>query len=157
MDEPLPFHPRRGRGDVEQLPAIENRFFVRTFLDLSCSIRGSSKRCRSRRRNRSACHPEKSKQGFLLNLSQTRGQFHQPSMSSFYARKSQKKTVKLSSFFALLGFAHIKAAHKMLVKLTPAVAKNKDTSIWRNYVLPCYHQICLHLYVSLSVSVIILS
>ena len=33
--------------------------------------------------------------------------------------KSTKKTVKLSSFIALLGFAHVKAAHRMLVKLTP--------------------------------------
>jgi len=33
--------------------------------------------------------------------------------------KGQKKTVKLSSFFALLGSAPIKAACRMLVKLTP--------------------------------------
>ena len=33
--------------------------------------------------------------------------------------KSAKKTVKLSSFFALLGYASVKAASKMLVKLTP--------------------------------------
>ena len=33
--------------------------------------------------------------------------------------KSAKKTVKLSSFFALFGSGHIKAARKMLVKLTP--------------------------------------
>ena len=34
--------------------------------------------------------------------------------------KSAKKTVKLSSFFALLGSACVKAAHRMLVKLTLA-------------------------------------
>jgi len=39
----------------------------------------------------------------------------------FYASRSQKRkeTVKLSVFFSLLGSAHTKAAHKMLVKLTP--------------------------------------
>ncbi len=30
-----------------------------------------------------------------------------------------EKTVKLSVFFALSGSAHVKAAHRMLVKLTP--------------------------------------
>ena len=42
-------------------------------------------------------------------------------MSSFYAQltKPQKKTVKLRSFFTLLGSTCIKAAHRMLVKLTP--------------------------------------
>ena len=33
--------------------------------------------------------------------------------------KSTKKTIRLSSFFALLGSGHVKAAHRMLVKLTP--------------------------------------
>ena len=33
--------------------------------------------------------------------------------------KSAKKTVKLSSFFALLGSTSAKAAHRTLVKLTP--------------------------------------
>ena len=33
--------------------------------------------------------------------------------------KSAKKTVKLSSFIALLGSARLKAAHRTLVKLTP--------------------------------------
>ena len=35
--------------------------------------------------------------------------------------KIVKKTVKLSSFIALLGSAHIKAARRTLVKLTPSV------------------------------------
>jgi len=35
--------------------------------------------------------------------------------------KSAKNTVKPSVFFMLLGFVHVKAARKMLVKLTPAV------------------------------------
>ena len=34
--------------------------------------------------------------------------------------KSAKKTVRLSSFFALLGSGRIKAARRTLVKLTPA-------------------------------------
>jgi hypothetical protein len=32
--------------------------------------------------------------------------------------KPQKKSVKLSVFFELLGSVHVKAAHKMLMKLT---------------------------------------
>jgi hypothetical protein len=35
--------------------------------------------------------------------------------------KVQKNTVKLSVFFALLGSACVKAAHKMLVKSTPGL------------------------------------
>ncbi len=49
-----------------------------------------------------------------------------PISPTFYAQlfthpdpKSAKNTVKLSSFFALLGSAHVKAVHKMLVKSTP--------------------------------------
>ena len=34
--------------------------------------------------------------------------------------KAQKKTVKLSSFFALLGSSRVKAACRTLVKLTPS-------------------------------------
>ena len=51
------------------------------------------------------------------------GQFHQHSMSSFYACRSQKhKTAAwLDSLFALLVSAHVKAAYTMLVKLTPGV------------------------------------
>jgi len=53
----------------------------------------------------------------------TWSQFHQRSTSSIYARRprKRKKTVKLSIFFALLGSGGIKAAHKMLVELTPDV------------------------------------
>ena len=51
----------------------------------------------------------------------SRDQFHQHSTSSFYAQISQKRTknsqVKL--LFALLWFARVKAARRMLVKLTP--------------------------------------
>jgi len=51
----------------------------------------------------------------------TQGQFHQPSMSSFYMRRfwKHKKTVKLSVFFAFLESARAKAAHRTLMKLTP--------------------------------------
>ena len=37
--------------------------------------------------------------------------------------KSAKKAVKLSSFFALLGSAIVKAAHRTLVKLTPSLLR----------------------------------
>ncbi len=51
------------------------------------------------------------------------GQFHQHSMYSFYARKSQKrkKAVKLSIFFTLSGSTSSKAVCKMLAKLIPAL------------------------------------
>ena len=41
-------------------------------------------------------------------------------MSSFYACRSQKckKLIELTLFFAVLGSVHVKAARKMLVKLT---------------------------------------
>jgi len=45
--------------------------------------------------------------------------------------KSAKNTVKLSVFFVLVGSACIKAAHKMLVKLTPCVRK-KFANTWKN-------------------------
>ena len=50
-------------------------------------------------------------------------QFHQHTTSSFYAHRSQKrkKTVKSSSFFALSGSVCVKAAHRMLIKLTPSL------------------------------------
>ena len=53
-----------------------------------------------------------------------RGQFHQHSTSSFYARrdpKSAKKLLNLNVFLALLGSAGVKDARKTLVKLTPGV------------------------------------
>ncbi len=40
--------------------------------------------------------------------------------------KSAKKTVKLSVFFALSGSARVKAAHRMLMKLTPGIP-SKDS------------------------------
>jgi len=40
--------------------------------------------------------------------------------------KSAKKTVKLSVFFALLGYVRAKAARKMLVKLTPDVVMKRE-------------------------------
>ncbi len=59
----------------------------------------------------------------VLRQCQFRGQFHQHSMRNVYACRSQKckKTVKLSIIFALLGSALSKAAHRMLMKLTPGV------------------------------------
>jgi len=57
----------------------------------------------------------------LNDLRPTRGQFHQLSTSCFCLCRFQKnkKTVKLSVFFTLLGSAQAKAAHGMLMKLTP--------------------------------------
>ena len=51
--------------------------------------------------------------------------FIQMLTNSFYARRSQKrkKTVKLSSFIALLGSARVKAARRMLVKMNPGRKK----------------------------------
>ncbi len=52
----------------------------------------------------------------------TRAQFHQCSLYSFYACRSQKvpnDTADLTVFFAHSGSACVKVAHKMLVKLTP--------------------------------------
>ena len=59
---------------------------------------------------------------YLENYYRTsRGQFHQYFTSRFTRTdpKIEKKTGKLSSSIALLGSAHIKAARRMLVKLTP--------------------------------------
>jgi hypothetical protein len=49
----------------------------------------------------------------------TRCQFHQRSLSGFDQKR--KKTDNLTVFFALSGSARIKAAGKMLVKLTQGV------------------------------------
>ena len=44
-------------------------------------------------------------------------------MSSFYVHRSRKhkKLFELTVFFALLGSGRVKSAHKMMVKLTPAL------------------------------------
>ncbi len=47
--------------------------------------------------------------------------------------KSAENTVKLSVFFALLGSAQVKAAHKMLVKLTTGVSKIQLTKKARQF------------------------
>ena len=49
---------------------------------------------------------------------------------SFYARRSQKrkKLLDMTVFFALLGSAHVNAASKMLMKLTPV---RDDECEWR--------------------------
>ena len=58
------------------------------------------------------------------------GQFHQCSTSSFYARRSQKckKLLDLTVFFALLGSASVKAARRMLMKLTPGQGNGQKLS-----------------------------
>jgi len=59
----------------------------------------------------------------------TWGQFHQHFTQSFYMPRSwkrKKKTDNLTVFFVLSGYACIKAAHKMLVKLTPVTYHKED-------------------------------
>jgi len=61
---------------------------------------------------------------FLIINLVTWSQFHKHFTSSFYASRSikRKRTDGLTVFFALLGFAaRVKAARKMLMKLTPRV------------------------------------
>jgi len=61
-------------------------------------------------------------EGRTQKLSSTSwAQFHQHFMQSFYVHRSQKhkKAVKLSVFFALLGFARVKASRRTLVRSTP--------------------------------------
>ena len=55
-----------------------------------------------------------------------RDQFHQRSTSA--DPKSALKLLNLNVFFALLGSACVKAAHRTLVKLTPG-----EREIWRKF------------------------
>jgi hypothetical protein len=68
-----------------------------------------------------------------------RGQFHKRFTSTFYLLRSQKRinTVKLLVLFALLGSVHVKAAHKMLAKLTPGIksAANSYNSLIFLYLI----------------------
>ncbi len=69
-------------------------------------------------------------------------QFHQCSMHSFYARRSQKRKKTLMTklhFFTLSGSTSVKAVHKMLMKLTPDVVLMN----WLPYLNVCnstHHQ-----------------
>jgi hypothetical protein len=59
-----------------------------------------------------------------FQMSTSRYQFHQRSTYSFYARRSRMRKKRQSSqlcHLALLGPTSVKAAHKMLVKLTPGI------------------------------------
>jgi len=60
-------------------------------------------------------------QGLAVLQRTNRGQFYQHIYEQLLSSKIPKaqKTVKSPVFFALLGFAHTKSAHKLLVKLTP--------------------------------------
>ena len=51
------------------------------------------------------------------------GQFHQRSTSSFYTCRSQKRK-KADILVARLGTAHVKAARRTLMKLTPVRLTN---------------------------------
>ena len=57
----------------------------------------------------------------LLESLSTQGVNFTNILRAAFTHRSQKckKTVKLSSFFALLGSVHVKAACRMLMKLTP--------------------------------------
>ena len=57
------------------------------------------------------------------DISVIRGQFHQQFTSSFYARRSQKckKDSQIKQLFLLLGLVCVKAARKLLMKLTPDI------------------------------------
>ncbi len=63
--------------------------------------------------------PKQSSKLQTIDKIDCRCKFHQCSMSSFYARrlKKNKKTVKLSIFFAVLGSASAKAACRTFIKL----------------------------------------
>jgi hypothetical protein len=73
------------------------------------------------------------KAGVLNRGIVSRGQFHKRFTSSFYLLRFQKRinTVKLLVLFALLGSVRVKAAHKMLAKLTPGIksAANSHNSL----------------------------
>ena len=58
---------------------------------------------------------------FLNFCPNTRGQFHQLVNAQLLQPQILKaqKAARVHCFFALLGSARVKAAHKMLVKLTP--------------------------------------
>jgi len=60
---------------------------------------------------------------FTVEHFDTWAQFHQRSTYSFYARRSRKrkKIDDFTVFFTLLSSAHVKAALKTLMKLTPGV------------------------------------
>jgi len=68
---------------------------------------------------------------FLSNY-RSLGQFHQHFTSSFYlcrSKKRKKDTDDLAVFFILLGSAFVKAARKMLLKLTPGVSLSFSPSL----------------------------
>ena len=51
-----------------------------------------------------------------------------------------KKTVKLSSFFALSGSARVKAARRMLMKLTPVLLSHNCQVLFFGYFLFTSHR-----------------
>jgi len=61
---------------------------------------------------------QKHRKHLRLKMKYIWSKFQQHFTQSFYTRRSaQKNTVKLSVFFELMGFARVKAASKMLMKL----------------------------------------
>jgi len=97
------------------------------------SVRESVKKFRGEIKNVLSREEHHSKNGLNVNLlsafqdhiifGHSRCQFHQHFMSSFYARRSQNcKNIQLCHqyLFTLLGSTSVKAARRMLMKLSPA-------------------------------------
>ena len=106
-----------GKFDLEALLAENGRPRVSS---IPCRV--VHQISRSAQNNQISKQKQKQKQRVRKKYLPSGGQFHQHSTSSFYARsdpKSAKKTVKLSSFFALLGSARIKAASKHVGEIDP--------------------------------------
>ena len=59
--------------------------------------------------------------------------------------RKRKKLLDLTVFLALLGSSGVKAAHKMMAKLTPAGANHKDENIWcmTEKALFCFTNFCI--------------
>jgi len=70
------------------------------------------------------------------HVEHTRAQFHQHSISSFYARRSQKCKTDTQVVFAFSGSALAKAVRRKLMKLTPVLVwSQKLSNIWPGYYL----------------------
>ena len=63
------------------------------------------------------------------------GQFHHHFTQSFNGCRSQKhkKDSQIKQLFALLGFAHVKAACKKMVKLTPDLPFERGIAMDRQF------------------------
>ena len=71
---------------------------------------------------------------------------------SFYASRSykRKKLLNLTVFFALLGSACVKAARKMIVKLTPCLQQCPTMEEWERRILVRLHLTCSEMNTNVS-------